>query len=93
MIFMNLQKAKVETDIRRQNSRTDFHPLPNTEILDPRGFEGQDPHEPGCETLPWFRDRNLGPEYEVWVGATSGKRPVGRDLVARRPLGSLACNN
>lgn len=93
MIFIDLQKAQVETEIRRQNSWTVFYPLSNTEILDPRGFGGRDSHEPGCETLPWFRDRNLGPEYEVWVGATSGKRPVGRDLVARRPLGSLACNN
>lgn len=53
-IFVDLWKAEAETDAKRQNSRVGFHPLPNAEILDLRGFGGQDWCRFCYQTLPKY---------------------------------------
>lgn len=51
-IFVNLWKAKVDTDARRQNSQESFHPLPNPDISDPHKIGGRDPYRTDYQMLP-----------------------------------------
>lgn len=50
--FVNLLKLKWKTNAKRKNSLVGFHPRPNAEIQDPRGFEERDLQGTGYQTLP-----------------------------------------